>query len=32
VPKLLAAIVFGLDVVDFKWVTDSLAAKKALDL
>jgi hypothetical protein len=32
VPKLLAAIVFGLDVIDFKWVTDSLAAKKVLDL
>lgn len=32
VPKLLAAIVFGLDVIDCKWVADSLAAKKVLDM
>lgn len=32
VPKLLAAVVFGLDIIDFKWVSDSLAAKKVADL
>ena len=30
VPKLLAAIVYKLEIVDYRWVAESLAAKKAI--
>lgn len=32
VPKLLQALIYKLDIIDYKWVTDSLAAKRALEL